>query len=120
MRKDQWTIKTLVEEAVNSDSPEATKEKGIQQHTGNTVVAYRFKKGIYKLWHTNGVGHQVEHRELIRAITRLVSPASFSILDLSSKRASRRPAFISRYQAPPQQTALISLASYQPPRSPDP
>ena len=27
MRKEQWTIKTLVEEAVNSDSPEATKER---------------------------------------------------------------------------------------------
>ena len=48
MRKDQWTVKTLVEEAVNSDSPEATKEKGIQQHTGmNTVVAYRFKGKIF-------------------------------------------------------------------------
>ena len=44
MRKDQWTIKTLVEEAVNSDSPEATKEKGIQQHTEITEVAYRFRK----------------------------------------------------------------------------
>ena len=29
-KKKQWTIKTLVGEAVNSDSPEATKEKGIQ------------------------------------------------------------------------------------------
>ena len=35
-KKKQWTIKTLVGEAVNSDSPEATKEKGIQQHTGNS------------------------------------------------------------------------------------
>ena len=34
--KNQWTIKTLVGEAVHSDSPEATKEKGIQQHTGNS------------------------------------------------------------------------------------
>ena len=42
MRKDQWTIKTLVEEAVNSDSPEATKEKGIQEHTVITEVAYIF------------------------------------------------------------------------------
>ena len=48
MTKDQWTIKTLVEEAVNSDSLEATKGKGIQQHTGNTEVAYRFQKDIYK------------------------------------------------------------------------
>ena len=48
MTKEQWTIKTLVGEAVNSDSPEATKEKGIQQHTGmNTVVAYRFKGKIF-------------------------------------------------------------------------
>ena len=44
MTKRQWTVKTLVGGAVTSDSPEATKEKGIQQHTGNTVVAYRFKK----------------------------------------------------------------------------
>ena len=34
--KNQWTIKTLVGEAVHSDSPEATKGKGIQQHTGNS------------------------------------------------------------------------------------
>ena len=48
MTKKQWTIKTLVGGAVNSDSPEATKEKGIQQHTGmNTVVAYRFKGKIF-------------------------------------------------------------------------
>ena len=43
-KKKQWTIKTLVGEAVNSDSPEATKEKGIQQHTRITIVAYRFEK----------------------------------------------------------------------------
>ena len=42
MTKDQWTIKTLEEEAVNSDSPEATKEKGIQEHTVITEVAYIF------------------------------------------------------------------------------
>ena len=48
MTKKQWTVKTLVGGAVNSDSPEATKEKGIQQHTGmNTVVAYRFKGKIF-------------------------------------------------------------------------
>ena len=48
MTKKQWTIKTLVGGAVNSDSPEATKEKGIQQHTGiNTDVAYRFKGKIF-------------------------------------------------------------------------
>ena len=67
MTKKQWTVKTLVGGAVNSDSPEATKEKGIQQHTGmNTVVAYRFKGKIhiYKLWNTNGEGHQVEHRAI--------------------------------------------------------
>ena len=29
----QGTIKTLVREAVNSDSPEATKGKGIPEHT---------------------------------------------------------------------------------------
>ena len=46
-KKKQWTIKTLVEEAVNSDSPEATKEKGIQQHTRITIVAYRFEKKIF-------------------------------------------------------------------------
>ena len=46
--KDQWTIKTLVEEAVNSDSPEAAKEKGIQEHNVITEVAYRFRKDIYK------------------------------------------------------------------------
>ena len=45
--KKQWTIKTLVREAVNSDSPEATKGKGIQQHTDITGVAYRFKKKRY-------------------------------------------------------------------------
>ena len=48
MTKEQWTVKTLVGGAENSDSPEATKEKGIQQHTGmNTVVAYRFKGKIF-------------------------------------------------------------------------
>ena len=46
-KKKQWTIKTLVREAVNSDSPEATKEKGIQQHTRITIVAYRFEKKIF-------------------------------------------------------------------------
>ena len=44
----QWTVKTLVREAVNSDSPEATKGKGIQEHTLITSVAYRFEKDIYK------------------------------------------------------------------------
>ena len=47
MRKEQWTIKTLVEEAVNSDSPEATKER-YPEHTVITIVAYRFEKNIYK------------------------------------------------------------------------
>ena len=46
-KEKQWTIKTLVREAVNSDSPEATKEKGIQQHTRITIVAYRFEKKIF-------------------------------------------------------------------------
>ena len=49
LKKDiQWTVKTLVREAVNSDSPEATKGKGIQEHTLITLVAYRFEKDIYK------------------------------------------------------------------------
>ena len=43
-KNEHGTIKTLVREAVNSDSPEATKEKGIQQHTEITEVAYRFRK----------------------------------------------------------------------------
>ena len=41
--KNQWTIKTLVGEAVHSDSPEATKEK-VSNSTQVTVVAYRFRK----------------------------------------------------------------------------
>ena len=38
--KNQGTIKTLV--GVNRDSPEATKER-YPQHTGITIVAYRFR-----------------------------------------------------------------------------
>ena len=57
--RNQWTIKTLVGEAVKCDSPEATKEKGIQKHTSNTVVAYRFMKRYlqvveYKWGRTSG------------------------------------------------------------------
>ena len=75
-KEKQWTIKTLVREAVNSDSPEATKGKGIQS-TLITIVAYRFEKRYLQLQ------HHVEHRELIIAVTLLVSPPSFSILHLS-------------------------------------
>ena len=46
-KNEHGTIKTLVREAVNSDSPEATKER-YPQHTRITAVAYRFEKGIYK------------------------------------------------------------------------
>ena len=50
MRKDQWTIKTLVGEAVNSDSPEATKEKGIQTaHRYEQLWPTDSRKDIYKL-----------------------------------------------------------------------
>ena len=42
MTKKQWTVKTLVGGAVNSDSPEATKEKGIQ-------TAHRYEQ----LWLTD-------------------------------------------------------------------
>ena len=54
MTKEQWTIKTLVGEAVNGDSPETTKEKGIQKHTWYTEVAYRFRKDIYNCSRLSG------------------------------------------------------------------
>ena len=49
MRKNSGAIKTLVRVAVNSDYPNTTKEKGIQQRTGKQTVAYRFHKDINKL-----------------------------------------------------------------------
>ena len=58
--KNQWTIKTLVGEAVHSDSPEATKEK-VSNSTQVTVVAYRFRKRYLQVVYTNGEGYQVEH-----------------------------------------------------------
>ena len=70
----QWTVKTLVREAVNSDSPEATKGKGIQEHTVLTIVAYRFLERYLQLQ------NYVEHRELIIAITLLVSTPSFRMM----------------------------------------
>ena len=73
----QWAVKTLVREAVNRDSAEATKGKGIQEHTVITIVAYRFLERYLQLQ------NYVEHRELIIAITRLVLPPSFSIEHLS-------------------------------------
>ena len=42
--KNCGAIKTLMREAVHNISPEAIKEKGIQQHTEITEVAYRFRK----------------------------------------------------------------------------
>ena len=47
--KNSGAIKTLVRVAVNSDYPNTTKEKGIQQRTGKQTVAYRFHKDINKL-----------------------------------------------------------------------
>ena len=85
MTKYQWTIKTLVGEAVNSDSPEATKKKVSKQRTRITIVAYRFEKRYLQLQ------HHVVHRELIIEITLLVSPPSFSMQLLSFKRLSSRP-----------------------------
>ena len=49
MRKNSGAIKTSVRVAVNSDYPNTTKEKGIQQRTGKQTVAYRFHKDINKL-----------------------------------------------------------------------
>ena len=42
-KNEHGTIKTLVREAVNSDSPEATKER-YPQHIGITIMAYRFRE----------------------------------------------------------------------------
>ena len=72
-KEKQWTVKTLVREAVNSDSPEATKGKRYPEHTVITIVAYRFEKRYLQLQ------HPVEHRELIIAVTLLVSPPPFSM-----------------------------------------
>ena len=72
-KRNQWTIKTLVREAVNSDSPEATKGKRYPEHTVITIVAYRFEKRYLQLQ------HHVEHRELIIAVTLFVSPPPFSM-----------------------------------------
>ena len=44
MRKEQWTIKTLVEEAVNSDSPEATKERYGENMTWD--ISYTLQEGL--------------------------------------------------------------------------
>ena len=52
----------MVGEAVNGDYPEATKEKGIQEHTRNTVVAYRFKKDIYMWRNCSGLSGGTERR----------------------------------------------------------
>ena len=83
-KEKQWTVKTLVREAVNSDSPEATKER-YPEHTVITIVAYRFQKRYLQLQ------HHVEHRELIIEITLLVSPPSFSMQHLSLRRVSSKP-----------------------------
>ena len=49
-KNNQWTVKTLVGEAVNSDSPEATKEKGIQTaHRYEQLWLTDSRKDIYKL-----------------------------------------------------------------------
>ena len=65
MTRNCGTIKTLVGEAVNSDSPEATKER-YPQHTGITIVAYRFTIS------TSGCTKRADHRR------HPLSVASFS------------------------------------------
>ena len=68
IKKNCGAIKTLMREAVHNISPEAIKEKGIQQHT----VKQQWLTDSGKLTITVH-GNQVLHKEPIMETTRLTS-----------------------------------------------